>query len=80
VHKLDKRDIEMNMDIVGKRFISKIINHPDYETYQNDLVILRLSQPVYIRYLCILPNDNRIDDVHLDSSVEIVSWGYINKI
>ncbi len=89
VHKLDEREIEMNMGIVEKRFIREIINHPDYETYpiksyKNDLAILRLSQSVYesayIRYLCILPNDNRIGDVQLDNQVEIIGWGYINKI
>jgi secreted trypsin-like serine protease len=79
----------MSMGIVEKRLINQIINHPNYQifpfkTYQNDLAILRLSQPVeetaYIRYLCILPNDNRIADVQLDDPVEIIGWGYINKV
>jgi trypsin len=89
VHKLDEREIEMNMGIVEKRFVNQIINHPNYKiypikTYENDLAILRLSQSVeetaYIRYLCILPNDNRIPDIQLNDQVEIIGWGYINQI
>ena len=79
----------MNTGIVEKRFINQIINHPDYQvlpikTYANDLAILRLSEAVqetaYIRYICILPNDHRIRDVQLDDQMEIIGWGYINKI
>ncbi|CAF0754652.1 unnamed protein product [Adineta steineri] len=89
VHKLDERINEMNMGIVEKRSIQQIINHPNYtiypiKTYENDLAILRLSQSVeetaYIRYLCILPPNNRIINIHLDDQVEIVGWGYINKL
>ncbi len=89
VHKLDEREIEMDMGIVEKRLVSGIINHPNYniypiKTFENDLAILRLAEPVYetayIRYLCILPNDNRINDVQLNDQVEIIGWGYINKV
>jgi secreted trypsin-like serine protease len=79
----------MNMGIVEKRFINQIINHPNFridpiKPYENDLSILRLSQSVketaYIRYLCILPNDHRLPDLKLNDQVEIVGWGYINKV
>lgn len=89
VHKLDERENELNMGIVEKRFVKQIINHPNYKiypikTYENDLSILRLSESVqetaYIRYLCIIPNDNRLFDVQLNNRVEIIGWGYVNKI
>lgn len=84
VHKLDEREMEMNMGIVEKRFIKQIINHPNYKiypikTFENDLSILYLSQSVeetaYIRYLCILPSMN----IQLNNPMEIIGWGYINK-
>ncbi|UJR27987.1 hypothetical protein I4U23_009245 [Adineta vaga] len=89
VHKLDEREYEMNLGIVEKRFVRYIFNHPDYKiypikTYKHDLAIIRLSQSVqetvYIRYVCILPHLNPFQDVQLNDQVEIIGWGYINRM
>ena len=89
VHKLDEREMEMDFGIVEKRSISAIINHPSYEiypmkTFHNDLAILRLAEPVhetaYIRYLCIPSKTHPIDDLYFDHRLEIIGWGYINKV
>lgn len=89
VHKLEERETEMKMGIVETRTVSEIINHPKYKVYpikdfQNDLALLRLAQPVdetaYIRYLCIPPKDHPMTDLNFNHRLNIIGWGYINKL
>ena len=88
MHRLDEREQDMEMGIVEKRAIVELIAHPHYRTYpmkdyQNDVALLRLDQPIeetaFIRYVCLLPSDGRLNDARIGDRAEIVGWGYINR-